>query len=85
MQATIGAVVMTAGLFAQTAPSQQTKAPTGYTDTPSIPGSKWRVHDDQEHSVRQRLPASRPRMRWCYSTARVSPLGGRKRENRRSG
>lgn len=22
------------------------QAPTGYTDTPTIPGSKWRVHDD---------------------------------------
>jgi len=43
---TIGAVVMTVGLLAQTGPAQQTKAPTGYTDTPSLPGSKWRVHDD---------------------------------------
>ena len=32
-------IAMTVGLLAQT-------APTGYTDTPSIPGSKWRVHDD---------------------------------------
>src|ERR1700733_4968365 len=26
--------------------AQEQKAPTGYTDTPTIPGSKWRVHDD---------------------------------------
>src|SRR5579863_860875 len=26
--------------------AQAQQAPTGYTDTPTIPGSKWRVHDD---------------------------------------
>ena len=26
--------------------AQTHKAPTGYTDTPILPGSPWRVHDD---------------------------------------
>src|ERR1700675_3771932 len=32
------------------------QAPTGYTDTPTIPGSKWRVHDD----ARPRPPTVTP-------------------------
>lgn len=39
---------------AQTQPKQQ--QPTGYTDTPLIPGSKWRVHDD----TRPRPPVITP-------------------------
>jgi hypothetical protein len=27
--------------------AQAQEAPTGYVDTPTIPGSKWRVHDDE--------------------------------------
>jgi hypothetical protein len=27
--------------------AQAQEAPTGYRDTPTIPGSKWRVHDDE--------------------------------------
>src|SRR5690606_15663417 len=26
--------------------AQEKTAPTGYTDTPFLPGGKWRVHDD---------------------------------------
>ena len=36
--------------------AQEPKAPTGYTDTPTIPGSKWRVHDD----ARPRPPVITP-------------------------
>jgi hypothetical protein len=46
-------------LAAQTtppAPAQAKPAPTGYTDTPYIPGSKWRVHDD----ARPRPPVMTP-------------------------
>ena len=49
---------ITAALAAQT----QTKAPTGYTDTPLIPGSTWRVHDD----ARPRPPVITP---GTFSTA----------------
>jgi Domain of Unknown Function (DUF1080) len=56
----ISAVAMTTamatGLVAQTAPARQTNAPTGYTDTPFLPGSKWRVHDD----ARPRPPVITP-------------------------
>jgi len=44
------AAAMATGLLAQT------KSPTGYTDTPTIPGSKWRVHDD----ARPRPPVITP-------------------------
>lgn len=44
------------GLLTQIAVAQEAKAPTGYTDTPLIPGSKWRVHDD----TRPRPPAITP-------------------------
>jgi Domain of Unknown Function (DUF1080) len=36
--------------------AQAQRAPTGYTDTPTIPGSKWRVHDD----ARPRPPVVTP-------------------------
>ena len=36
--------------------AQDKKEPTGYTDTPTIPGSKWRVHDD----ARPRPPVITP-------------------------
>src|SRR5271163_4563505 len=36
--------------------AQAQQAPTGYTDTPLIPGSKWRVHDD----TRPRPPVITP-------------------------
>jgi len=55
--------VSTAGLIALSLASsvfaqQPTppKAPTGYTDTPKIPGNKWRVHDD----ARPRPPVITP-------------------------
>ena len=38
------------------AAQEKKKAPTGYTDTPSISGSKWRVHDD----TRPRPPVITP-------------------------
>lgn len=41
---------LTAGLTLATAMAQEKPAPkapqTGYTDTPFLPGGKWRVHDD---------------------------------------
>lgn len=37
---------LTAGLTLGTAMAQDKPAPTGYTDTPFLPGGKWRVHDD---------------------------------------
>ena len=40
---------------APAAPTPET-APTGYTDTPVLPGSRWRVHDD----TRPRPPVVRP-------------------------
>ncbi len=46
-------VAMTAALAAQQA---ERKQPTGYTDTPLIPGSKWKVHDD----TRPRPPVVTP-------------------------
>jgi hypothetical protein len=36
--------------------AQAQQAPTGYTDTPTIPGGKWRVHDD----ARPRPPVLTP-------------------------
>lgn len=51
-------------LLAQTAPAGQTNAPTGYTDTPFLPGSKWRVHDD----ARPRPPVITP---GTFSTPRI--------------
>jgi hypothetical protein len=51
----VGAAITT-GLLAQTPPPAEHKAPTGYTDTPYIPGSKWRVHDD----TRPRPPVVTP-------------------------
>src|SRR5271167_599562 len=36
--------------------AQAQQAPTGYTDTPTIAGSKWRVHDD----ARPRPPVITP-------------------------
>jgi hypothetical protein len=52
--AIITAAIATA-LCAQ-AQAQPQKAPTGYADTPNIPGSKWRVHDD----ARPRPPVITP-------------------------
>jgi hypothetical protein len=43
---------------------QVQKAPTGYTDTPTIPGSQWRVHDD----ARPRPPVITP---GTFSTEKV--------------
>jgi hypothetical protein len=43
-------------LLATAFSAQAQKAPTGYTDTPTIPGSKWRVHDD----ARPRPPVITP-------------------------
>ena len=45
-QLVIIAAAMAIALPAQTASAPPAKAPTGYTDTPLIPGSTWRVHDD---------------------------------------
>src|SRR5664279_926061 len=54
-QLIIIAAAIAVGLPAQTV-SAPAKAPTGYTDTPLIPGSKWRVHDD----TRPRPPVVTP-------------------------
>jgi hypothetical protein len=43
--------------------SQTQKAPTGYSDTPILPGSPWRVHDDARPRppiVTPGVPASKP-------------------------
>jgi len=50
------AVLILAGALAAVLSAQQAHAPTGYTDTPYIPGSKWRVHDD----ARPRPPVIAP-------------------------
>ena len=45
----LAAIAVTFMLSAQATPApapQERKQPTGYTDTPTIPGSKWKVHDD---------------------------------------
>src|SRR5579872_4858282 len=55
-QLLIVAAAMSIALPAQTASAPPAKAPTGYTDTPTIPGSKWRVHDD----ARPRPPVITP-------------------------
>jgi hypothetical protein len=39
----LSTLVVTAGLFA--AAAEEKPAPLGYSDTPLIPGSKWKVHD----------------------------------------
>ena len=57
-QRTMVALAMATALVAQTAPAPPEKAPTGYTDTPVLPGSKWRVHDD----TRPRPPVITPNM-----------------------
>jgi hypothetical protein len=44
--------------------AQAQKAPTGYTDTPTIPGSRWRVHDAE----RPRPPVITP---GAFGTARA--------------
>ncbi len=36
------------------------KAPTGYTDTPYLPGGKWRVHDDARPRPRVVTPGTFP-------------------------
>jgi hypothetical protein len=43
-------------LMAAALSAQNQHEPTGYTDTPTIPGSKWRVHDD----ARPRPPVITP-------------------------
>jgi hypothetical protein len=53
--------------------AQPQKAPTAYSDTPILPGSPWRVHDD----ARPRPPIVTPVFRqpsrrptpWFYSMA----------------
>src|ERR1700676_2341008 len=55
-QLVIVAAAMVSALPAQTESGPPAKAPTGYTDTPLIPGSKWRVHDD----ARPRPPVITP-------------------------
>jgi Domain of Unknown Function (DUF1080) len=51
------AVSLAAALGALAQQAQQAQqAPTGYTDTPTIPGSKWRVHD----GARPRPPVVTP-------------------------
>jgi hypothetical protein len=39
-------IAIIAASFAAALSAHAQQAPTGYTDTPTIPGSKWRVHDD---------------------------------------
>src|SRR5258708_3461928 len=55
----LGAIAVTsvlAALSGQSTAAQDKKQPTGYTDTPAIPGSKWKVHDD----TRPRPPVITP-------------------------
>ena len=39
---------------------QQRTSPTGYTDTPQLPGQKWKVHDIDRPRPRMVTPASTP-------------------------
>ena len=52
----VAAAATAIAVAAQNPPAPPAKAPTGYTDTPLIPGSKWRVHDD----TRPRPPVITP-------------------------
>ena len=74
--------------------AQNQHDPTGYTDTPTIPGSKWRVHDD----ARPRPPVitpgtcstrtnrvSRLPMPSCFLMGPISMRGPRSRANRPNG
>lgn len=67
MKYTLGivAVATIAGLLTQQQTASQTKVPTGYLDTPFLPGSKWRVHDD----ARPRPPVVTP---GTFSTPEIS-------------
>lgn len=47
-------------LAALAAPAQEKPTPTGYTDTPVIPGSKWRVHDIARPHPAVVTPAAKP-------------------------
>ena len=38
--------------------AQEEKAPTGYTDTPFLPGGQWRVHDDNRPRPRVVTPGT---------------------------
>lgn len=49
-------IAIVAVIFAIAFCAQGQQSPTGYTDTPTIPGSKWRVHDD----ARPRPPVITP-------------------------
>src|SRR5206468_850086 len=41
-------------------PPKGRTSPTGYTDTPLIPGQKWRVHDIERPRPRVVTPSARP-------------------------
>ncbi len=60
-------IAIVALIFAATCNARAQNSPTGYTDTPTIPGGKWRVHDD----ARPRPPVVTPGV--CGTVAPVNP------------
>ena len=60
-------------------PAGHDQEPVGYTDTPVIPGQKWRVHDIDRPRPRHVTPGAqygiRRQTRSCCSTARTSRSG----------
>ncbi len=57
----LAATLMTTHAYAQDAqPKKQRTSPEGYSDTPMLPGQKWRVHDIKRPHPRLVTPASTP-------------------------
>ena len=50
------------GLFAFQGAKKNRTAPTGYTDTPVIPGQKWKVHDIDRPAPKLVTPGEKPGM-----------------------
>jgi hypothetical protein len=61
-----GKTVLAFALLVPAAPAQEQKPspppPTGYTDTPLLPGSEWRVHDDKRPRPRVVTPGPAPQV-----------------------
>lgn len=53
-------LVVFAFSFALAASAAEESWPTGYTDTPYLPGSQWRVHDDARPRPRVVTPGTQP-------------------------
>jgi len=65
------AALLIAGIV-QAASAAEEEAPTGYTDTPLLPGSKWHVHDGVH---RERLERLETRVSWSRGDGDVLPIG----------